>query len=466
MNSVMSKFFGDKAFYKKVLLLVVPIIVQNAITNFVSMLDNIMVGRIGNEQMSGVAIVNQLMFVCYLCMFGAISGAGIFTAQFFGKSDNEGVRYTFRFKLIICSVIVLITIALMVLFGEELIQLYLQGKQDGSDVEAALRYGKKYMSIMLLGLIPWMLSQVYAGTLRDCGKTFVPMVAGVVAVFVNLGINYVLIYGKFGFPVLGVAGAAIGTVVARYLEAIIVIWWTHYKKKENEYIIGVYSSLRIPIDLTVNIIKKGTPLFINETLWAAGMAMLVQCYSIRGMKVVAALNMCNTVVNVFNVVFFAMGDAVAIFVGQLLGAGKLKEAKDMARKLIVFGVCMASAVMFIVLALANLFPLLYNSDDYTRSVAAKFIMISAIFMPQVAFLHCAYFAIRSGGNTVVTFLFDSVFVWLITIPVAYILSRFTGLDVLAIYMCVQFADSIKCIVAFILLKKGIWLNNIVDKKKE
>lgn len=462
MNRVISGYIGDREFYKRVLAVAVPIMIQNAITNFVSMLDNIMVGRVGTEQMSGVAIVNQLLFVCYLCMFGAISGAGIFTAQYFGKDDNEGVRYTFRFKLIICAVIVAVTIGIMLTAGNNLIGMYLRGNDDGGDVVAALRYGQEYLLIMLIGLVPMMLSQVYSGTLRECGKTFVPMIAGITAVFVNLGFNYVLIYGKFGAPELGVAGAAIATVISRYVEAIVVIAWTHYKKDEHSYIIGMYRSMRIPKELTVNIIRKGMPLLVNETLWAAGMAVLVQCYSIRGMYVVAGLNICNTIVNIFNVVFFAMGDAVAILVGQLLGAGRMDEARDTARKLIVFGVLCAAVLAVIVYLTSGIFPLLYKPDAYTKDLAIGFTSIAACFMPQTAFLHTAYFTIRSGGKTFITFLFDSVFLWVAAIPVAFILSHFTGLEVFKIYIAVQFADSVKCIVAFILLKKEIWLNNIVE----
>ena len=462
MKRVLSGYIGNKEFYKRVLVVAVPIMIQNAITNFVSLLDNIMVGRVGTEQMSGVAIVNQLLFVCYLCMFGAISGAGIFTAQFFGKEDNEGVRYTFRFKLIICAVIVAATIGIMVTAGDNLIGMYLKGTDDGGDVVATLGYGHKYLLIMLVGLVPMLFSQVYAGTLRECGKTFVPMVAGISAVFFNLVLNYVLIYGKFGAPQMGVAGAALATVISRYIEAIIVILWTHYKKNEHAYIIGMYKSVYIPKELTINIIKKGLPLLVNETLWAAGMAILVQCYSVRGMYVVAGLNICNTIVNIFNVVFFAMGDAVAILVGQLLGAGKMDDARDTARKLITFGVACATFLAVIVYLTSGVFPLLYKPDEYTKKLAIGFMTIAAFFMPQVAFLHTAYFTIRSGGKTFITFLFDSVFLWVVAIPIAFTLSQFTDLDVFIIYIAVQFADSVKCIVAFILLKKGVWLNNIVE----
>lgn len=457
------KLFGDKAFYKMILAIAVPIMVQNGITNFVSLLDNIMVGQIGTEQMSGVAIVNQLIFVYYLCIFGGISGAGIFTAQYFGQKDDEGIRHTFRYKIWMVSILTAGAAILFLLFGENLIQLYLNGSSDGGDLAAALRYGKEYLWVMLLGLPAFMMAQVYVSTLRECGETVLPMKAGIAAVMVNLLFNYLLIYGKFGFPKMGVLGAAIATVLSRYVEAAIVIVWTHRHKVKNTYITGMYRTLRVPLRLVKHYFIKGAPLLVNETLWAAAMATLTQCYSVRGLSVVAGMNIANTINNVFNVVFIAMGDSVAIIVGQLLGAGKMEEAKDTDRKMIVFSVLSCMGIAFVMLFVAPLFPHLYNTTGQTRELAARFIMVQAIFMPQAAFMHAAYFTLRSGGKTFVTFLFDSVFVWVVSVPIAYFLSRYTELYVVFIFALVQIGDWIKCGIGFVLVKKGVWLQNIVKK---
>ncbi|EJW92015.1 efflux protein, MATE family, partial [gut metagenome] len=166
--------------------------------------------------------------------------------------------------------------------------------QDGGDTAAALLYGKNYLLIMLAGLPAFMIVQVYASTLRECGSTITPMKAGITAVLVNLTFNYLLIYGKFGFPQMGVAGAALATVISRYVELIIVVGWTHAHKEENPYIVGLYRTMKIPANLAKRILIKGTPLLLNETMWAAGMALLLQCYSVRGMNVVAGMNISNT----------------------------------------------------------------------------------------------------------------------------------------------------------------------------
>ncbi|MDE7021937.1 MAG: MATE family efflux transporter [Lachnospiraceae bacterium] len=447
-----------------VLAVAVPIMIQNGITNFVGLLDNIMVGQVGTEQMSGVAIVNQLMMVYYLCVFGGLAGAGIFTAQYFGQKDNEGIRQTFRYKFWMALILTTGAILLFLSFGENLIQMYLKGSSDGGDLAAALYHGKNYMLVMLLGLPAFMMVQIYVSTLRECGETVVPMKAGIAAVFVNLCLNYLLIYGKLGLPAFGVVGAAIATVISRYVEAAIVIVWTHRHKEKNPYIEGVYATLKVPGHLAGKFFIKGAPLLINETMWSSGMAMLTQCYSMRGLSVIAGLNIANTINNVFNVVFIAMGDAVAIIIGQLLGAGKMEEARDTDNKIIAFSVGCCIGVAALMVCIAPLFPQIYNTSDEVKAVAVQFIIAQAIFMPQAAFMHATYFTLRSGGKTIVTFLFDSVFVWCVSVPVAYCMSRFTGMPVIMIFALVQISDWIKCIIGFVLVKKGVWLQNIVARE--
>lgn len=461
-GKLIKKFIGDKAFYRSVLSVAVPIMVQNGITNFVGLLDNIMVGQTGTEQMSGVAIVNQLMFIYYLCIFGGLAGAGIFTAQFYGTKDYEGVRSTFRFKLWMGLVLTVASIEIFYHFGNQLILKYLEGSNDGGDMALALSSGRSYMLIMLIGLIPFMVLQVYAGILRECGETVIPMKAGIIAVFVNLVFNYLLIYGHFGLPKLGVLGAAIATVISRFVEVTIVIVWTKIHRERCEYLTGVYKTLFVPRSQSLKYFITGVPLLLNETLWSMGMAMLSQSYSLRGLNVVAGQNIANTINNVFNVVFIALGDAIAIIVGQLLGAGKMKEARDTDNKIIAFAVFCGTLTGMLAAIAAPFFPLIYNTTAEARKIATGIILIDALFTPMFAFLHTTYFTLRSGGKTIITFIFDSVFMWVITVPVAYYLSRYTLVSAFWIITIVHMVDWIKCIIGFVLVKKGAWMNNIVS----
>ena len=246
MKNRKNKWIGDKRFYHIVLALAIPLVIQQGITSMVSLLDNIMVGGLGTESISAVAIVNQILMIFNLTIFGGLSGASIFGAQFFGKGDMDGMRYTFRFKMYFSLAATVIAIAVFMLWGDSFIALFLQGEGESESAAKTLELGRQYLQIMMLGLIPFAISQTYSGTVRETGETIAPMIASVIAIFVNLILNYLLIFGKFGFPRMGVIGAAIGTIVSRYVEMIYVVVHAHRHAEKYHFIRGVYTSLYVP----------------------------------------------------------------------------------------------------------------------------------------------------------------------------------------------------------------------------
>lgn len=460
------RFIGSRAFYTMVLAVTVPIVIQNGITSFVSLLDNVMVGRIGTEQMSGVAIANQLIMVFDLGIFGGLSGAGIFTAQFFGKSDLDGVRNTFRIKLYIGAFVTAAAILVFLFFGKPLVYLFLQGNADVGDIDATADYALSYLRIMLLSFVPFTLTQVYASTLKETAETVLPMKAAVAAVLTNLCLNYILIFGKLGLPALGGNGAAIATVFSRFVELSIVITASHRNRERYGFTGGLYRTLAVPPALLGSILKKGLPLLANELLWSSGMALLNQSYSLRGLSVVAACNITSTVSNLFQVVLMAMGNAVAIIVGQQLGSGDMERAKDTDRKLIAFAVVVACAVGAVLAAVSPYIPQIYKTENEVRDLARRFLLISAACMPIGAFSMTSYFTLRSGGKTVITFLFDCAYTWVLTVPLAFVLTRFTALPIVSVYAAVQFSNIVKCVIGYILVRKGVWIQDIVSVHSE
>ncbi|MBQ7060566.1 MAG: MATE family efflux transporter [Clostridia bacterium] len=457
----LKKFIGDRAFYKAVLAIVIPIVIQNGVTQFVSVLDNLMVGRMGTEQMSGVAIANQLVFVFNLTIFGGLSGAGIFGAQFAGKEDTDGIRHVLRFKLITGAVVCAIALAVFGFFHRPLLSLFLHEGSESGDLALTLDCGSEYILIMLFGIVPYAFAQCYASALRETGETFIPMVGSGTAVLVNLVFNYLLIFGKLGFPQLGVKGAAIATVISRFVELAIMLIYSHTHTKRFPFFRGVYRSLHVPGRLAKDIVIKGSPLLLNEMLWSLGMAIMTQCYSTRGLAVVAAQNISSTVSNLFNIVFMSIGSSIGIIVGNLLGANKLEEAKDTDRKIIALSIT-SSAVFAIMLAFAAPYlPELYNTEAEVKHLAAQFLRVTSFMMPFYAFTHACYFTLRSGGQTRITMLFDSCYVWVICIPVAFVLSRFTDLPILPLYIICCSLELVKCVLGFVLVRSGKWVVNIV-----
>lgn len=457
------KIIGNRTFYKQLFALMLPIMIQNGITNFVNMLDNIMIGAVGTAQMTGVAVTNQLFFVFNLCIFGAVSGAGIFGAQYFGKGDSEGVRHTFRFKILFCGLLTVLGILLFVFGGKSLINMYMQGEQGVTDVAATLGFARDYMLIMLIGLLPYTIVQCYSSTLREGGSSTPPMVAGVIAVVVNLVFNYILIFGKFGAPKLGVSGAAIATVISRFAELLIVVIYAHKNTVKYPFIKGLYKSFYVPAKLMGQLFVKGLPLMINETLWASGVAIINQCYSVRGLDAVAAVNISQTFWNVFSIAYMSVGAAIGIILGQMLGADRLDEAKQDSYKLIATSVMIALVVAVLYSFCAEFIPLVYNTEPEIQLLATRLMQITAIAMPFEALTHATYFTLRSGGKMLITFIFDCGFMWVVTVLPVFLLSRFTALPFLALFIAVQFVSVIKGICGVILVKNGFWVKNIIDK---
>jgi len=452
---------GKADFYRTIFALAIPMIIQNGITNFVSLLDNIMVGQIGTAQMSGVSIINQLLLVFNLTLFGISNGAGLFSAQYFGAKDMQGVRYSMRFRILASVLLSALCMALLIGFDAPLIGIFLRGEGSAAEAEQIMQCSKEYLYLMLWGLIPFALSNAYAGTLREGGQAAVPMLAGVAAVFVNLVLNYILIFGHLGMPAMGVHGAAIATVLSRFVELLIMVLWTHCNPKKNPFIKGLYRSISLPLPLLKQFIIKGIPLTCNEVLWACANTFIIQCYSTCSLDVVSGMNITNTVSNLFNVVIFAMGNAAGIILGKMLGAGSARtEIRKTSRKLIWLSFFFAIICGAGLAGVSNLFPQLYNTSDSIRTLSASLILILALTKPFMALVYTCYSIIRSGGKIWMTFVNDSGFMWVVNVPLAFVLTRYTQLDFPVIFAICQLPELLKILISALLLRTDSWMQNL------
>lgn len=457
------KFFGDKAFYKMTFTVAIPIMLQNFITNLVNMLDNLMVGSVGTEQMTGVSVVNQLIFIFNLAVFGAISGVGIFTAQFYGKKDNDGIRHTLRYKIYICIVLFILALGIFIFFHENLISLFLHESGDGVDIAATMSYAKDYLFIILIGLLPFAVANAFAGTLRETGDTFTPMVTGLIAVVTNCVFNYLLIFDKIGLHALaGVKGAAAATVLSRYVECIILIAYAVHKRKTKfPYVRHLLESFKVPGELTISVTKKALPIFFNEVLWSTGMSLLSVAYSLHGPMVVAGYSIASTVNNLFMIAFLSMGSSIGIIAGRLLGAEKHREAVDAVYKLIAFSVLLSIIMGILLFSVGSLIPSLYSkTDEAAKELAVYFIRVFSLVMWIDSIANASYFTLRSGGKTFITFLFDSGALWVLSVPVAFILF-YTGFSIYWVFPIIQALGLIKVILGLVLVCKKVWVRTLI-----
>ena len=254
------------------------------------------------------------------------------------------------------------------------------------------------------------------------------------------------------------------TTASRWVEMLIVVIWSHRHDYKVLFTKRVYREFRVHWQLDKRIAIKSLPLLCNEMLWSMGQAFLLQLFSLRGLSVVAAINIAYVFLDLCDVVCFSMGNAIGIMVGQLLGAGKLKEAVDTDHKLIAFTMALSLVVMCIMAAAAPFFPRFYDVPDTVRQLATGVILVCAVTLPISILPHTFYFTLRSGGKTIITFLFDSCFSWTVNIPVVYLLAHFTDLPMVAIYLCSNLTSLVKCLVGWIMVKRRMWVVNLAEKK--
>ena len=524
-KSLVKTFIGDKAFYRTLLVILLPLVVQQGFTSFVNMLDTLMVGSLGEESLSAVGVVNQILLVFNLTLFGGLSGISIFGSQFAGKNDVDGMRQSFRAKLYFGAAVLVIGIVVLATCGSSFIGAFMEAEkaplsqitltpsvlqgmnsefgirnsefglwtagalpegmlasvEGGVEVYTvslqnlaetrvafAMQEGHDYLTIMLFGLLPFILVQCYAGSMREMGKTVAIMVASIVAILTNLVLNFLLIYGTreiFGITIwgagLGVRGAAIATVISRFVEMFIVLIYAHLHQHKYVFLKGAFRNGYVPLSLLKRIAITGTPLLLNEVLWSLGMTFINQCYSTRGMTALAALNITSTAWNLFCIIMFAMGNAISIMVGQYLGRGDTKGARDVDTKLLFITVVSHIVLGAALAACSGFIPMLFDVSSKAQQLATRTLLIAGAALPIHAFLHGTYFTIRSGGKTFITFLFDSAYTWAVPAVLAFCLSRFTDMDVVSMYFCIQFIDTIKLIIGLMMLRSDFWANNIV-----
>ena len=253
------------------------------------------------------------------------------------------------------------------------------------------------------------------------------------------------------------------TVISRFVELGIVMGFTHKHHKRFTFIEGVYRTLRVPAALLKKVLRMGAPLMLNELLWSIGMSTLTAIYSMSGLVVVSALSITFTISNLFSAVYMSMGTAVAVLVGQALGAGNFDKAKTDVWRIIAFGIAGAASMGLLLALFSPLIPRAYSGvTQDVRDMASSLLIVTACAMPLYAFAHCSYFTLRSGGKTLITFLFDSGYTWAVSVPVALLMVKVVHADIVVCFATVEAANIIKCLIGYLFVSSGKWIQNLTN----
>ncbi|MFA7055375.1 MAG: MATE family efflux transporter [Acholeplasmataceae bacterium] len=453
----MKTFIGDRQFYKTLFQVAAPLVLQQLITTSVQLVDNVMVGRLGESSIGAVSVINQLYFIVILVTFGAYAGAGIFTSQFFGSGDHDKLKQTFRFKLITGALIALIALIIFTVFGENLIRLFTKNPE-------TIKQGLAYLNIARWSAFPWVISVAISNTFREMSITKPLLYISIVAIITNTLLNFLLIFGLFGFPALGVTGAAIATFISRFVELGLMI--VLLIKKGSIFNTKMTQMLHIQPKLLRSMIIMSIPLTLNELLWSTGQTAFLHAYSTRGDSALAALNISGAISQLVFVTFGGIATAVAVLVGNTLGKNALDEAKDNARKLIAFSVFFAAIAGLILFILSFFILNIYDVAETTKDIARFNIRINALFIPVYSFNVALFFTLRSGGDTKSTFMIDSGYMWVVAVPIAMVLAYLTDLKVTMMFLLIQSLDLPKMFFGLSRFRKEHWVKNLALEHRE
>lgn len=447
----MKHLIGDKSFYKKLIAVALPIVVQQLITSSVQLVDNIMVGSLGEQAIDSVAVVNQLYFIIILMCFGALGGAGVFTAQYFGSKNYDKLKQTFRFKIITAFLLVSFAFVILTSFGEFFIGLFTENSE-------IISGGLSYLSIVRFSMFPWALSIAISFTFREVGITKPLLRISLMTIVTNTFLNFLLIFGNFGFPEMGIEGAAIATLISRCLEAGLFV--VLLVKKGQMFNTKLRDLFKIDSAVLKAIIIMALPLMLNEILWSTGTTVFIEAYSTRGDNAYAAANITSAISQLVFVIFGGMATGIAVMVGTTLGENKLEQAKDNSKKLIFASVVTAFCMGVLLFILSYFIVDIYDVMDETKAYAIFNIRVNALIIPVLAFNIAMYFTLRAGGDTKSTFLMDSGYMWVVQVPTAFLLSRFTDLPVTMLFLIIQCLEIPKMGFAYLRYKKGHWIRNL------
>lgn len=438
-------------------MIALPVMGQQLIQSLVSLVDNFMVSGLGDIKMSGVNITNQILFI-FMVLLGTIcTSGGIFMTQFFGAGDKHGMKQSLLFKIVMSVICMLPFFYIGFLNPRPFLALMVKGNNQATEI---LDVAVKYIFLIGIAGIPMVVSNIIATCLREVGQVKAPLVMSVTATLVNTFLNWVLIYGHLGAPRLEVAGAAIATIIARFVEMLLYIGYL--TKKSQPWAIRFADLFHVDWGLFGRILRRGGMVIFSEMAWVASETIITALYNGRGgADVVSGMSASFAIANLFFVAFSGITTATGILLGQSLGAGKLDKAREEARWMLtasfIFGCIMTLVGLLALLLIPIVFPKL---SVESRAICREMVFYMSLFMPIWVYQNAQFAVSRAGGDTLMGVVVDTITTLLIAIPLMFFLAKGTNMGPVGMYICFKLLDFLKIAIAYVWLKKERWVVNL------
>jgi putative MATE family efflux protein len=451
---MLSLDFKDRIFYNKMFAIAVPIMLQNLMSSVLNMIDTVMVGALGEAQLAAVGLANQVFFVFFLLIYGINSGCGIFIAQYWGSKEEDNIRKTVGFSVVVGVVVGLLFTMVALYLPRQIMQLFTVDS-------AVIEYGIIYMRFVSLGYVLTSVSIAYSFAARNIGDVRVPMIISAVSLIINGIFNFILIFGYLGFPRLEVEGAAIATVLARFVETVALVYWIYMVRKNKAISPKLKDIKRLDLKYIKNILITAIPVILNDVFWALGMTMYSVAYARIGTTAIAAIQIANTAQNIFIVISIGLASACAVMLGNEIGSEQKDKAILYAKRFLIIGTLVGVLLGILLILISPIVLMMFGNTQAVQQLAQKIMLIMGIFL-WCRFMNSILVVgvLRSGGDTTFSMILETCSVWLVGVPLAFLGALWWHLPVHVVYTLICLEELIKGYFGIKRVRSNKWVKDV------
>lgn len=443
----------DKELWSILRKVAVPIALQNLLMSLLNMIDTVMIGALGDLAVASVGLANQIFFILNLVIFGITSGTAIYVAQYFGKKDFENIKRPVAYSLVLSTAFAILFSILALMTPEFSLKLFT------NDMEIVAE-GTKYLRIAGWSYLMFGISFTFAVALRSTEQAFVPLVVTAAALCINTIFNYIFINGKFGFPAMGVEGAAVATLIARGTELLIFCYLVFFRKN---IIAPRWKDFVFEKVFAVKYIKVITPVVLNESMWGIGVSIYNAVFGRIGKEVVAANQIARNAEQILTALCIGVGSAAAVVIGKKIGERDRKGALEYARKFSILSTVFGLVLGIILIFLSPAILKIYTVSPQAKEYAWQFLLILGIVMWIKMFNYVNIVGtLRGGGDTTFCLFLDVGAVWLIGVPLVYLTGLKWGMPIIVVMICLNAEEIVKSVFGFWRLRSNKWVNDLVN----
>lgn len=444
----------NKKFYKTLITLCIPIIIQNLLSNLINMVDTIMIGGLGEISVASIGIANQYFFLYNMALSGIIGGASLFIAQFYGKNDKLNIRKITGLS-VISALMIGITFMIVALFSPKFIIYFFSKDLD------VIKVATNYFSIIGFCYPIIAISNVFSMGSRSIRNPKLGMICSTISLFINIILNYVFIFGKLGMPALGASGAAIATVIARIIELILLVSYIYFIKDDYELRFTFKDIKLINKDLLKAYISKTTPTFLNDTLWAFGTVLYAVAYSKAGTSAIAASQIASSTGNFFIVTAVCVAIGSSIMIGNELGADNIKKAIHYSKKFAIL-VTLVGAIfgLLLIMSIPGLIKLFSVSDQLMPDIKKIFVIMGILMALKTFNTFIIIGVLRSGGDTKYALFLEMGCMWIVSLPLTFF-AAYKGLPIYILVGLTYTEEVVKFIFGVPRAISKKWAQNLV-----